>query len=267
MNSWLNTGQAKQTSWLVFDFGAPVSFDGFRLYGHGDSIHDVTGHFLQVATASSVPGTTIQWANVVGRFNGTIGTSVPQDFSFITATARIWRWVVTDVVETSMCSHSAHCQADVAEIEFHFTGDPPGVFHRNNGTAASNIVLSSSGSVTEQNSDWKAVDGNYEYKDWVAGWDAVERSDLPDPPPAPGPSPSNASVTWHWDGHNGNNGVWLGSTQAGIRLQLKGQDPLWWAGSPYDSGSSPTPPESWNNNGAGGISAFQNGTVIAFTGA
>ena len=32
MNSWLNTGQAKQTSWLVFDFGAPVSFDGFRLY-------------------------------------------------------------------------------------------------------------------------------------------------------------------------------------------------------------------------------------------
>jgi hypothetical protein len=28
------------------------------------------------------------------------------------------------------------------------------------------------------------------------------------------------SVTWRWDGNNGNNGVWLGSTKAGLRMQV-----------------------------------------------
>lgn len=36
MDSWLNAGQADQTSWLVFDFGAPVAIDGFRLYVGGN---------------------------------------------------------------------------------------------------------------------------------------------------------------------------------------------------------------------------------------
>lgn len=63
-----------------------------------------------------------------------------------------------------------------------------------------------------------------------------------------------------------NNGVWFGSTKAGVRLQLKGADPLWWAGSPYDSGTSPQPPDSWSNSGAGGIKAWSNGTAIAFSG-
>ena len=49
--------------------------------------------------------------------------------------------------------------------------------------------------------------------------------------------------------------------------QLKGDDPLWWAGSPYDSGSSPTPPASWANGKAGGIEAFANGSAVAFSGA
>ena len=240
-----------------------------------------------------------------------------------------------------MCSHSAHCQADVAEIEFHFTGDPPGVFHRNNGARTPQI-----------HSQWRnnePVETIVIRSDFcLQNLQFFEQAPLPLTSCSQARDPSqnriqtgkqsmattstrtglldgmrlnevtfpirllpqglllrcvlcvfaafkvecahfskqgfsnatsliacsavlfvfqNASVTWHWDGHNGNNGVWLGSTQAGIRLQLKGQDPLWWAGSPYDSGSSPTPPESWNNNGAGGISAFQNGTVIAFTGA
>ena len=60
--------------------------------------------------------------------------------------------------------------------------------------------------------------------------------------------------------------MWFGSTKAGLRLQLKGEDPLWWAGSPYDSGSSPTPPDSWNNEKQGGITAFHNGTVLAYSG-
>ena len=88
------------------------------------------------------------------------------------------------------------------------------------------------------------------------------------PPDAPKPSaPPKVSVTtWKWDGDNGNNAVWFGSTKAGVRLELKGEDPLWWAGSPYDSGKSPEPPDSWSNNGTGGITAFANGTAVAFSG-
>ena len=74
------------------------------------------------------------------------------------------------------------------------------------------------------------------------------------------------SHAWRWDGKNGHNGLWVGSTKAGLRLELKGDDPLWYAGSPYDSGSAPPAPASWSNGGIGGIQLHKNGTVVAFTG-
>jgi hypothetical protein len=52
----------------------------------------------------------------------------------------------------------------------------------------------------------------------------------------------------------------------GHHTELKGEDPLWWAGSPYDSGSSPDPPDSWSNSKQGGIQAYANGTAVAFSG-
>ena len=86
------------------------------------------------------------------------------------------------------------------------------------------------------------MDGKLLYVDFKEGWDADEKvgpPNTPKPPPGP-PKPA----AWKWDGHNGNNGLWFGSTKAGVRLELKGEDPLWWAGSPYDSGTSPEPPLS-----------------------
>ena len=108
------------------------------------------------------------------------------------------------------------------------------------------------------------MDGKLLYIDFKEGWDAVEAVGPPGrskPPPGP-PKPA----AWKWDGHNGNNGLWFGSTKAGVRLELKGEDPLWWAGSPYDSGTSPEPPLSWSNNGSGGINASLNGTAWAYSG-
>eukprot|EP00656_Telonema_subtile_P028844 TRINITY_DN3152_c0_g1_i3.p1 TRINITY_DN3152_c0_g1~~TRINITY_DN3152_c0_g1_i3.p1 ORF type:complete len:566 (+),score=72.24 TRINITY_DN3152_c0_g1_i3:701-2398(+) len=71
---------------------------------------------------------------------------------------------------------------------------------------------------------------------------------------------------WKWDGQNGNNAVWLGSTAAGLRLFLKGADDEWQAAVPFDSHASPEPPASWDNGGMGGIAVATNGTVLAYTG-
>jgi hypothetical protein len=45
---------------------------------------------------------------------------------------------------------------------------------------------------------------------------------------------------------NGDNAVWVGSTTAGLRLLVKGDDPLWQAGVPFDSRATPEPPTSWS---------------------
>jgi len=72
-------------------------------------------------------------------------------------------------------------------------------------------------------------------------------------------------MDWRWDGTNGNNAAWVGSTKGGVRTFLKGRDPLWQAGVPYDSRKSPVPPSSWSNNGRGGARLHQNGTFEAYT--
>jgi hypothetical protein len=146
----------------------------------------------------------------------------------------------------------------------------------NTGTATDSLVLtatdfsSNSGGETSANPAWKAVDGKYLYTDYAEGWDAniAPANALPSPPkPIPSPPPINTNKTsWKWDGLNGNNGIWFGSTKAGVRVELKGDDPLWWAGVPYDSGSTPEPPKSWSNGGKGGIDGYQNGTAIFYSG-
>ena len=47
------SGSQVKVSWVVFDFGRPVTLDGIFLYSHGDSIHDVSDHFFQPATPGS----------------------------------------------------------------------------------------------------------------------------------------------------------------------------------------------------------------------
>lgn len=288
--SWVGEDQSHTNlaSWLVFDFQRSVTLDGFRLYSHGDGVHDITKHYLQAASMGSTPGG-ISWAAVVGRFTGKKSVTQPQEYTFKpSSTARIWRWVITDVVSSSLCP-LPHCQPNVAEVEFREAGK---AFAVNAGTAKSSLVIGSSGGDTPENPGWKAVDGKLIYVDYKEGWDAGMVAGPPDAPHPPAP-PLAYNKTWTWDGKNGNNAVWFGSTKAGVRLgelclcfclscspyssfllcplgrtsaELKGEDPLWWAGSPYDSGSSPEPPESWANSKQGGIQAFANGTAVAFSG-
>jgi hypothetical protein len=80
------------------------------------------------------------------------------------------------------------------------------------------------------------------------------------------PSPAATSLRWSWDGVNGNNGLWVGSTTGGILFKLKGEDPLWSASVPYDNKSSPPPPSEWHNNGEGGIELLRDGSMIGFSG-
>ena len=80
------------------------------------------------------------------------------------------------------------------------------------------------------------------------------------------PSPSADELKWIWDGVNGNNGLWIGSTTGGFLFKLKGADPLWQASVPYDNKSSPPPPPEWSNNGNGGILLTRGRVVSGFTG-
>ena len=72
---------------------------------------------------------------------------------------------------------------------------------------------------------------------------------------------------WSWDGVNGNNGAWLGSTTGGILFKAKGDDPLWQASVPFDDKTSPPPPPSWFNAGKGGMRVARDGSVTGFSGA
>lgn len=170
MDTWAGPPPDPRVSWLVFDFGEEVTLDMFRLYAHGDGVHDVSDHFFQPATRGSSPTGSITWSAVVGTFKAAAGQGVdsPQDFHFPATSARVWRWVVTGVHPSTLCP-SGHCQPDVAEVEFHEAGNKPGVMMLNTGTATSSLILSAvdfslnAGGATPANPAWKAVDGYGEY--------------------------------------------------------------------------------------------------------
>ena len=81
------------------------------------------------------------------------------------------------------------------------------------------------------------------------------------------PSADAPTREWAWDGVNGNNGAWLGSTTGGVYFKAKGDDPLWQASVPYDDKSSPPPPPAWYNGGKGGMRVSRDGSVSGFSGA
>ena len=147
----------------------------------------------------------------------------------------------------------------------------------NNGTAAHPMVVRSSGNLWVDNADaWMAADGDTAFKmagskaqGWVSCTPAAKETPctytpLPGPqPPAVGP---DVVKQWLWDGVNGNNAVWTGSSAGGIRLFPKGPEDEWQAAVPFDSRATPPLPTVWSNIGAGGITLYKNGSVVAFTG-
>jgi hypothetical protein len=264
-------GSSPQTetlsNWLVFDFGLSMSIDGFRIFEYGDGVHDPWHMMLQQPLSTSA-GVSWSGASTVATMvaqpsNGTEHTPRPnnQSFRFSPVNAQRLRWIIFDCRPNPKVTHS---HVMIEEVEFHQSHSPDNVFLRNNGTEEQSIVSSSSGDGTPENNAWQAVDGRIRYKNYAYGWDAVS-AHIPDPPQQPDQNLTKGK-TWRWNGQNGENGLWLGSTKAGVRLYLKGDDPLWQAGVPFDSRASPKPPESWNNNGTGGIHIFRNGTCVAFSG-
>ena len=175
------------------------------------------------------------------------------------------------LIRGSCRSLQAYCQSWIAEVQLRRAADHSWV--NNTGTAAKSAAVASSGGY-ETMLAWKAVDGVYAFNENTeAGWDAQ-------PKPLPGGAPTRSSdrssklssssgvaVDWAWDGVNGNNAVWTGSSAAGLRLFLKGAEPEWQAAVPFDSAQTPPIANlSWNNGGRGGITLYYNGTVKAYTG-
>ena len=265
---------SSMVSWIELDFGQEVTLDGLRLHSHGDAVHDPWHMYLQAAKALGNGG--FAWAgDNVTAFAGKVSNGsephpspITQDVSFAAVSGQRWRWVILDCHPSKLTARS---HVMIAEVEFHEAGNKQGVFMLNTGTKEKSLVVSSSGDGTPQNPAWQAVDGLIRYKDFKYGYDAVLRSDLPDPPDPP--HTQQDSTTWNWEGMtsgtsgNGDNAVWLGSTAGGLRMYLKGEDPLWQAGVPFDSRASPEPPESWYNNKTGGILVSNKGTAVAFSGA
>ena len=272
-----HSASASELSWVVYDFGRPVTLDGIKVYIYGDGVHDPQNMYLQ--GAQPLPGGGFAWGGSnASRFvgsasKGTEGKPVPMSEEFTISgavTAQRWRWVIEDCHPSTLTKPPSH--AMIAEIEFHSLGSEKRVYMLNNGTKARSLVVSSSGDGTAKNPAWQSVDGIIRYKSFAFGYDAVVHpaSDMPDAPKPPGHPTNDTAATWHWDGMpasgNGDNAVWLGSTTAGLRLYLKGDDPLWQAGVPFDSKATPEPPVSWYNNGSGGITVDSRGTVTAFSG-
>ena len=258
--------------WLVLDFGRVVEADAVSIFAAGDGIHDPLAMAFEAGQAPSGP-----WKPVT-TMTGAAQTNARQVFKFgdqMTVRSRYWRLLIHSVVPTSMCAPAPTCQADLGEVQLRVGG----AWLVNNGTAAAPMVLASSGDSVATMPAWKAADGISDFSESLHhGWDSCIFSQDsakcykplpgPSPPSPPPPSPSAAVVkSWSWDGINGNNAVWTGSSAGGLRLFPKGPEDEWQAGVPFDSRSTPPLPAVWSNAGAGGIRLYRDGSFTAFTGA
>jgi hypothetical protein len=251
------TGSTSQ--WLVLDFQREVTADAFGLFSSADGIHDPHGMLLQVAADAAGP-----W-KPAGTFSGAPGQAGRQIFKFgdqMEVTSRFWRVIIVDVVESSMCLPKRFCQAWVAELQLRQASSQQWVDNSNNAT----VVVTSSGAEDPTLQPWKAADGVLNFSEFGhQGWDAGFAA-VPGMAPPPPPDPATA-WRWSWDGINGNNAAWVGSSSAGMRLFLKGSEPEWQAGVPYDSRATPDITNlNWNNGGNGEVRVYKNGTVSATTG-
>eukprot|EP00929_Paragymnodinium_shiwhaense_P051684 TRINITY_DN25968_c0_g1_i2.p1 TRINITY_DN25968_c0_g1~~TRINITY_DN25968_c0_g1_i2.p1 ORF type:complete len:917 (-),score=130.85 TRINITY_DN25968_c0_g1_i2:263-2962(-) len=248
-----------KSEWFVLDMGREVTAEAVGLHLAGDGIHDPTKINVQIATSGDGP-----W-QPVAMFLPKPDVTAMQSFSFgdqSVVSSRYWRILITEVARSSNCHPAQACQAWVAEVQLK---DRSLGWLQNHGSAAKPMIVASSGSRSKKNPAWMVADGILTFKLGEAGWDA---SDMPLLPAGllRGGGEALVIADWKWDGVNGNNAVWVGSSAAGLRLFPRGADPFWQAAVPYDSKASPPPPQEWANHEKGGIRLFQNGTVQAYTG-
>jgi hypothetical protein len=286
------------TEWVVLDYGAPVTADGMALYSVGDGVHDPADIILWAgvtnATAARAGGSEEQLVHqhddsaggrlrghgggaplawqLVGAFRGKPGSAAQQPFAFGKTASRLWKLEVLGRTKSQKCTPAASCQGWYGEVQLRDAAS--GKWILNKGTVEDSIVVASSGDANGvNNAAWKLADGTLGFIQDSQGWDAGSQNAQPTPAPTPGPpgpptpAPPNATASkvWKWDGKNGNSAVWVGSSAAGLRMFLKGEEDLWQAAVPFDSQDTPPNPTSWSNAGAGGIEVFLNGTAVAFT--
>eukprot|EP01062_Namystynia_karyoxenos_P039556 TRINITY_DN28723_c0_g6_i1.p1 TRINITY_DN28723_c0_g6~~TRINITY_DN28723_c0_g6_i1.p1 ORF type:complete len:1255 (+),score=349.79 TRINITY_DN28723_c0_g6_i1:72-3767(+) len=231
--------------WVAVDMGESVLADAAGVYAPGDGVHDPATIRLQVGDSAQGP-----W-RPVGSFEAAPGRSGLQELRFgdqLTLAGRYWRFVVDSTASGVKCA-----PARVAEFQLHAAG----------GGWVQNVpgrvkATGSSGDSGPGNAAAKAVDGVLEFAEGSKGWEAAAGA-------APAPA-ADLVADWKWDGVNGNNAAWVGSSSAGLRLFPKGADDLWQAAVPFDSKLTPQVPREWDNEGSGGIRIWRNGTISARTG-
>ena len=295
-----------RSEWLVIDMKRSVSADYLGIYAAGDGIHDPQRLQLFTSSAGVsgpwVPAAVLSTATSGG--GKVYKPLVRYDFKFgdqEVITSRYWRLLITAMEKTAKCAPSAShsCQAWIGEVQLRDAKTASWI--NNTATSASNSIVVASSGAYSGNEAWKAADGNLAFVEGAEGWDAADkplegaRFGARWFSPRLGESGTTRGQTrakqqqvrgevrnmssernndddspividWSWDGQNGNNGAWVGSSAAGVRLFLKGESDLWQAAVPFDSRQTPLPPPSWDANGGGGITLRSNGTVRAFTG-
>ena len=230
---------SKRSEWLILDYGRSVSADYLGIYGAGDGVHDPQS--MQVFTSTA--GASGPWVPAAVLSTATSGGAayrplVRYEFKFgdqEVLVSRYWRILITAMEKSSRCAHEEFCQAWIGEVQLRDAKTSTWI--TNTATSAKDsIVVSSSGGYAG-NEAWKAVDGDLSFMQGTNGWDAEDKtledarfgrrwnkssvsmdSDIDDSP---------VVVDWSWDGQNGNNGAWVGSSAAGVRLFLKGESDLW----------------------------------------
>ena len=230
---------SKRSEWLILDYGRSVSADYLGIYGAGDGVHDPQS--MQVFTSTA--GASGPWVPAAVLSTATSGGAayrplVRYEFKFgdqEVLVSRYWRILITAMEKSSRCAHEEFCQAWIGEVQLRDAKTSTWI--TNTATSAKDsIVVSSSGGYAG-NEAWKAADGDLSFVQGASGWDAEDKtledarfgrrwnkssvsmdSDIDDSP---------VVVDWSWDGQNGNNGAWVGSSAAGVRLFLKGESDLW----------------------------------------
>ena len=258
-------GGRNRSEWLLLDWGEARSADAIGLFSSADGIHDPSSVEVAVSDATTAG----PWRTVLSTDKGVPRAAGRQVFAFgSNTTSRFWKVSFASMVPSGKCAPSVSCQLWLGELQLRDSGS--GAWMVNAGTQGENAVIASSGSSSITNAAWKAVDGDLKFIQDSEGWDATDHAPPPPAPGTPTPAPTPRAglepFVWRWDGINGNNAVWVGSSAAGLRLFLKGDEDIWQAAVPFDSQSLPPNPRAWSNGGAGGIELDrQTGTATAFT--
>lgn len=108
-----NAAPPGEDEWLTFDFGKPVTLDGFRYSGGGDGVHDAKGIVISVGASKNGPWNTVdKFEGQKGKGKANTWSLVWQEFEFSSTTSQHWKFTATS-------PRFSEWQIWVGEIQFH----------------------------------------------------------------------------------------------------------------------------------------------------